>query len=122
MVFLTISAAVLLIFASPGSCENQTLSSVQNQTSGSGSGEWNYTGYTTGHGGMDSGHGGMDSNAGYTTGHEGMDSGHGGMDYTTGHGGMDSGHGGMVSGSSYTTGHGEIPIEVPGGSGSGSEG
>ena len=54
MLLLTISAALLLIFASPGSPQNQTFALAQNQTLGSGS-EAGNLGYGLNHSEMVSG-------------------------------------------------------------------
>merc|ERR1712168_633082 len=93
MLFLTIPAALLLIFANPGSCQGGTEGPIfslnQNQTSEDhnemGSGE---LGHGSNHTEMGSGELGHDSN------HTGMGSGGMGSGNGSGHGsGMGSGHG-----------------------------
>merc|ERR1712222_284904 len=74
MVVLTISVALLLIFASPGSCQNLTFEYSSNQTAGSGSGDW---GYGSNYSGMGSGEYGSGSGSGeweYGSNHSGMGS------------------------------------------------
>merc|ERR1712032_58479 len=94
MVVLTISVALLLIFASPGSCQNLTFEYSSNQTAGSGSGDW---GYGSNYSGMGSGEWG--------SGEYGSGSGSGEWEYGSNHSGMGSGewehgsnHSGMGSG------------------------
>merc|ERR1712032_972833 len=87
MVVLTISVALLLIFASPGSCQNLTFEYSSNQTAGSGSGDW---GYGSNHSGMGSV---LWEYHSYSSNHSGMGSGEWGSgewEYGSNHSGMGS--------------------------------
>merc|ERR1712212_1110962 len=102
MVVLTISVALLLIFASPGSCQNPTFEYSSNQTAGSGSGDWgygsNYSGMGSGEWGSGeweygSNHSGMGSVLfeyhSFSSNHSGMGSGE--WEHGSNHSGMGSG-------------------------------